>query len=556
MVILDRKGIDRRNVFQRLRAALPFATINLVIVVVLIFGGGLIAYFIDQLAVHRIHSFSDIEALSRTKALPRLSNSPRCLVQGTEELRCLPNLFLIGASKAGTTSLARWLAELPHVYFEKRFLSEESRGEDKHTEVHRFDRPSYGRASKTIELLSQWAASPIVRSEWDLVVHYTPHYLYAPSVPFELRDLYPPETRDSLRFVVLVRDPIERAWSSFWFKNSHLFQGEDRGSVEEFVTVMKSEINERRRFERCFEREMSHALSLSFSNHHSVIADTEERTASKRYIGFLMSIRNRLVSCQRVCPPSTAIAKQRETNRNRERQEEKSKQSRQWRDRENDKLLDLGIRRNLVYENKNEKTELHRRYYNRENYWQSRCGTNALSLFPSSSFPLHSRLYNDSLENEALRTSVFNTLEKCFGSEHFRSKKLGWRHLDKGLYIDQILRWQINFFPDQFLFISTSALASAPKDVMQRILTFATQESHAAKGKEKKKKLRRMERETVHREIFSGLRLLDFSRRYLEKPNKHAKGLNESLLESERELLQEFVRPYNYWLFKELLCDV
>ena len=32
-----------------------------------------------------------------------------------------------------------------------------------------------------------------------------------------------------MKFIVLLRDPVQRAMSSYWFKNSEKFQGEDRG---------------------------------------------------------------------------------------------------------------------------------------------------------------------------------------------------------------------------------------------------------------------------------------------------------------------------------------
>lgn len=83
-----------------------------------------------------------------------------------------------------------------------------------------------------IELLSEYASSPAIpveESDSTILIHYTPHYLYAPSVPFELRELL---TRaQGLKFIVILRDPIERAESSYWFKKSRLFQGVDTGAL-------------------------------------------------------------------------------------------------------------------------------------------------------------------------------------------------------------------------------------------------------------------------------------------------------------------------------------
>jgi hypothetical protein len=131
--------------------------------------------------------------------------------------------MLIGASKCGTTSLMDYLAELPNVAFVNRRIH----NNDKHREVHRFDRNTFGMAIKAVDFVDEWASSPIVESESTTVVHYTPHYLYAPSVPYELKRFYP--HADELKFIVMLRDPLPRAWSSYWFHNSHLLNNEDTG---------------------------------------------------------------------------------------------------------------------------------------------------------------------------------------------------------------------------------------------------------------------------------------------------------------------------------------
>ena len=59
------------------------------------------------------------------------------------------------------------------------------------------------------------------------IIHYTPQYLYAPSVPYDVREFYP--NRDELKFLILLRDPVQRALSSYWFKNSGQFHSSDRG---------------------------------------------------------------------------------------------------------------------------------------------------------------------------------------------------------------------------------------------------------------------------------------------------------------------------------------
>jgi hypothetical protein len=133
-------------------------------------------------------------------------------------------VILIGASKCGTTSLVDFLSQHQNIKFVNRRIHKD----DKHKEVHRFDRNTFGLANKAIELADEWASSPIVPNENTTVVHYTPHYLYAPTVPYEMKRFYPHASR--LKFVVILREPLARAWSSYWFHNSHLLQeGVDKG---------------------------------------------------------------------------------------------------------------------------------------------------------------------------------------------------------------------------------------------------------------------------------------------------------------------------------------
>ena len=54
----------------------------------------------------------------------------------------------------------------------------------------------------------------------------TPHYIYAPSVPYDVHKFYPHP--GSLKFVVILRNPVDRALSSYWFKNSKRFNSDHK----------------------------------------------------------------------------------------------------------------------------------------------------------------------------------------------------------------------------------------------------------------------------------------------------------------------------------------
>jgi len=183
----------------------------------------------------------------RTLRLPL--EDDRCRRFNATHLRCLPNVFFIGASKCGTTSVTEYLERQPRVHFVRRRIHKT----DRHREVHRFDRNTYPRAFGAIELMDEWASSPLVTSAADAVIHYTPHYLYAPTVPFALRRFFPSEAHTQrLKFIVFLRDPTRRALSSYWFQNSHIFHPEeDRGSNSELAELCDAELGQRRAYESC-----------------------------------------------------------------------------------------------------------------------------------------------------------------------------------------------------------------------------------------------------------------------------------------------------------------
>jgi hypothetical protein len=212
--------------------------------------GFCLLFLFTTLHHHRIYTFQEALLLTKTATLPQAS--PRCKQYNDSHYQCLPNVFLIGASKAGTTSLVHYLTQDPHTHFVKRRL----RPQDHHKEVHRFDRSNYQYTISAIEQLHEYASSPLLSSAEDALVHYTPHYLYAPSLP---RDLYRwLSTSESniaaiskeVKFVVLLREPVERAWSSYWFKQSHLFAQTDGGSAQHFADSWEEGVTAR--YEYCF----------------------------------------------------------------------------------------------------------------------------------------------------------------------------------------------------------------------------------------------------------------------------------------------------------------
>lgn len=197
-------------------------------------------------SIHRLSSVGElVTTLSYLPDTAVSSQQTQCRLENPQQYRCLPNTFIIGASKSGSTSLVSFLKEIPSVHFVSRGITPK----DHHNEVHRFDRPSYQYANKWLELSNEWASSPLVNdTESSIIIHYTPHYLYAPTAPFDMKTFYPHSRH--FKFIILLRDPIERAISSYWFKNSHLFnkEGRDKGSVDDFLHHVTKEIKSRSAF--------------------------------------------------------------------------------------------------------------------------------------------------------------------------------------------------------------------------------------------------------------------------------------------------------------------
>ena len=215
---------------------------------------------------HRIQSLEDVAEVLKTMSRPLVDD--RCRRVNSTHLQCLPNVFFIGASKCGTTSITEYLDQHPQVHFVRRRIHKT----DRHREVHRFDRNTYPRSIRILELLDEWASSPVVNSSArDAVIHYTPHYLYAPSVPFDLRRFFPDKLASRLKFIVVLRDPTRRAISSYWFQNSHIFHRTgDRGSYAEFSALCDAEIQHRREYESCMAKNRGAALYNSSSAHGSL----------------------------------------------------------------------------------------------------------------------------------------------------------------------------------------------------------------------------------------------------------------------------------------------
>jgi hypothetical protein len=154
--------------------------------------------------------------MTRTNAATRLAMravrwSAQAYARPTARLRLLPSYLIIGAQRAGTTSLHRYLVQHPAVRTMLR-----TKG------VHFFD-TGYGRGMA-------WYASqfPTRAYGWyvrrrrglDLVTgEASPYYLFHPHVPYHVAEHLP-----HVKLIVLLRDPVARAYSHFQHETARGFE--------------------------------------------------------------------------------------------------------------------------------------------------------------------------------------------------------------------------------------------------------------------------------------------------------------------------------------------
>lgn len=111
----------------------------------------------------------------------------------TAGARSWPDFVIIGAQRAGTTSLYEWLSAHPRVAPARK------------KELHFFDTHYYRGA--------RWYRSNFpVKQSGRVTGEASPYMLFHPLAPARAAETLPGETR----FVVLLRDPVERAISHYW----------------------------------------------------------------------------------------------------------------------------------------------------------------------------------------------------------------------------------------------------------------------------------------------------------------------------------------------------
>jgi len=151
------------------------------------------------------------------------------------EPRSLPQAVILGAQKSGTSSLHYYLVQHPGVIAPLR------------KEVHYFDQ-NHARGEAWYRAHFGRAGEPGVNLD------SSPYYLFHPAVPARLHALLP-----DARLVVLLRDPVRRAYSHYWHERD---KGRETLPFEDAVAA------ETGRIEADHERLANGALEVSAAHQH------------------------------------------------------------------------------------------------------------------------------------------------------------------------------------------------------------------------------------------------------------------------------------------------
>lgn len=182
------------------------------------------------------------------------------------------------------------------------------------------------------------------------------------------------------------------------------------------------------------------------------------------------------------------------------------------------------------------------------------------------------------LKQKKRREVLHKATTECFG-DLLRSTKLGRRHIDKSVYIDQLVRWLSNFDRGQFHFIAMKDLAKQPAVEMKKLLVFLGSSSAeeaqemlnaAARGVIQQSKVKpfevempatateeeRIDKLLEHKQMGHMARAVDnipFEKLHrLSKPNPLQADIINGLTGEQRDMLQQYFRPYNDMLVRLL----
>ncbi|MFD1674165.1 sulfotransferase family protein [Alicyclobacillus fodiniaquatilis] len=140
----------------------------------------------------------------------------------------LPNFIIIGAAKAGTTALYKYLQQHPDIFM--------SRVKETNHFAFRDTPPNFqgpGDHPNAITSFDDYQALFQDASGCKAIGEASPMYLYKPEVAKRIKTVIP-----DVKLIVILRDPVERAYSAY----NHL-RRDGREPIGDFVTAVQEEEN-------------------------------------------------------------------------------------------------------------------------------------------------------------------------------------------------------------------------------------------------------------------------------------------------------------------------
>jgi hypothetical protein len=146
----------------------------------------------------------------------------------------LPNFLIIGAAKAGTTSLYYYLQQHPQIYMspvkEPRFFAPEF-----YTIYYNY--ANRGRGPQPAMRLEEYQQLFAEATDEIAIGEASPEYLYFSSTPIRIKQAIP-----DVKMIAILRDPAERAFSAFCY---HVRDGLEKLSFEEALKAENRRMQER-----------------------------------------------------------------------------------------------------------------------------------------------------------------------------------------------------------------------------------------------------------------------------------------------------------------------
>jgi Sulfotransferase domain len=185
----------------------------------------------------------------------------------TSSQRGMPDFLIIGTKKGGTTSLINWLINHPHVA--RMFPSAQKLKSSHYFDIHYGRGPAWYRShfpsERARDRQARRAGGPVIVGE------ASPYYMFHPAAA---RRAF--ETNPSVKIIVLLRDPVSRAYSNYWDRRAT--STEDLPSFEEAIDAEEERLSR-----------VDYQRLLHDPNYYSADHDNHSYLARGRYLEHLSS---------------------------------------------------------------------------------------------------------------------------------------------------------------------------------------------------------------------------------------------------------------------------